>query len=621
MKRKLFLFSAVALLLASCTSEEPVSNDPQNPEYAAATSYLNITLRPSQGSAPMFAKGTRADNEYPEGGGTYVDGDDIENNVTSVRFYFFDGAGDPFAVRLNTTTNEYDNFIDWYPNSSEVGGPNHDETVEKTLNATLGLTFANNENRPSQVVAIANPTDEILFYTDKTPQDGMSANSMDLETLQGVTYNYLPYQENNFVMSNSVYATDNGELVNTTTLNDNNFKPTPAEAAEEENVVTIYIERVLARLDLGITMEPATLQNVTGTFYQVGTYTVNDYDEEKGETNQEDQAIYIKLLGWNVTSTTGSSYLLKSIDPKWKDADILGTNQPWSVPTYHRSFWAINPDNVEINYGNFGTFNGSTFTGVENEGQFATSLDIPASKTDFVKTYLQENASPFGSSAKPAEPTKVILAAQLVNAEGKPITMCEWGYNKYTLDGLKNQLAKVLSNLYYKTEKDGQDAWAQITPGMLTFTTVDPLPDAKDKSYYVYAVLTQEAESNTWALRNGSTYTPFSSEDGKEAINVQVNKYIRGIVNHAMVWNTGLTYYFFDVRHLGTSDQNAGYVGIVRNHIYRSTVSKIAGLGTPVYDPNLEIIPEVTNPGETVIAAKINILSWRLVENSYELNW
>lgn len=613
------MLPALALLMASCANDEPAVNDEHKAEYAGANSYLNITLRPSQGSAPMFAKGTRADGDYQESGGTYVDGDAVENNVTSVRFYFFNESGDPFAVRLNTTTNEYDNFIDWYPNDDEVGGPNHEETVEKTLNATLGLTFSDNEERPSQVVAIANPTDEILFYTTNAkPEEDMSANCMSLKTLQGITYDYLPYQENNFVMSNSVYA-DEKKLVCTTTLIDDNFQATPDAAAK--NPVTIYIERVLARLDLGITMAPATLQNVAGTFYQVGTYTINNYDEENGETNQEDQAIYIKLLGWNVTSTTGSSYLLKSINPTWEDANILGTNQPWSVPTYHRSFWAINPNNVEINYGNFGTFDNSTFTGVENEGQFATSLKIPASQTDFVKTYLQENASPFNSSAAPAQPTKVILAAQLVNAQGEPITMCEWGYNKYTLDGLKNQLAKVLSNLYYKTEKDGQDAWAQITPGMLTFTTVDPLPDANDKSYYVYAVLTDDAAKETWALRNGATYTPFSTDGGKEEINVQVNKYIRGIVNHAMVWNTGLTYYFFDVRHLGTSNQNAGYLGIVRNHIYRSTVSSIEGLGTPVYDPKLEIIPEVTNPGETVIAAKINILSWRLVENSYELKW
>lgn len=629
MKKNLLLIPAVALIMASCTSDEPVSNNGQQPDYAAATSYLNINLVPSSGM------GTRADEGNPYDGditgtGTYEDGMPKENNVTRVRFYFFGEGGLPFAVRQNLTNDEFDNFVDWYPNSTEVGGPDHDMTVEKTLNATLGLTFTDNDERPSQVLAVANPTNEILYYESTENYENMSKNSMSLSELQGVVANYLPYDNNNFVMSNSVYVANN-EVVYTTTLTDNNFQPTPAAAAQPANIVTIFIERVLARVDFGITLTPADLQGVTGTFYPVGTYTLHDGDT--GEDTEENAAIYVKFLGWNVTSTTGTSRLIKEVNKSWTNAEIMGGETGaellWNTADYHRSFWALNPETVEIQLGNFGPVKDSEdFKNVQPNGQVANSLAIPGAN-EFTITYLQENANPWSDSkaaAAPEDPSKVIIAAQLVDAQGNPLTICEWGYNKYTLQGLKNQLAKALPNLYYKTEVNGQEAWKQIEANMITFTTVDPLgDDVEDKEYYVYAVLDNTTTAGLeWALKSGpedDDFEPFTSQDGEDSVTEKVNKYIRGIVNHAMIWNSGLTYYYFDIRHLGDDAEDAGYVGIVRNHLYRTTVTSLKGLGTPVYDPGLVIHPQVTNPGETVIQAKINILSWRLVQSSYQLDW
>ena len=50
-------------------------------------------------------------------------------------------------------------------------------------------------------------------------------------------------------------------------------------------------------------------------------------------------------------------------------------------------------------------------------------------------------------------------------------------------------------------------------------------------------------------------------------------------------------------------------------------ITKIEGYGTPVYDPTMDFIkPEKPVDVVTYVAAQINILSWRLVENNYELN-
>lgn len=90
-------------------------------------------------------------------------------------------------------------------------------------------------------------------------------------------------------------------------------------------------------------------------------------------------------------------------------------------------------------------------------------------------------------------------------------------------------------------------------------------------------------------------------------------------MDRALVWNSGMTYYYYEIIHNGVGDNATK--GVVRNHIYDTKVTKIAGLGTPVYDPDMSIYPEKPDPNDHYIAAQINILSWRIVKNDYVLEW
>jgi hypothetical protein len=50
-------------------------------------------------------------------------------------------------------------------------------------------------------------------------------------------------------------------------------------------------------------------------------------------------------------------------------------------------------------------------------------------------------------------------------------------------------------------------------------------------------------------------------------------------------------------------------------------ITDIEGFGTPVYDGVTDFIkPEKPDPITSYVSAQINILSWRVVENNYELN-
>ena len=89
--------------------------------------------------------------------------------------------------------------------------------------------------------------------------------------------------------------------------------------------------------------------------------------------------------------------------------------------------------------------------------------------------------------------------------------------------------------------------------------------------------------------------------------------------NNAVIYKNGMTYYWTSVKHLGAAGKT-GQFGMVRNHFYQVDVTKITGFGTAVYNPDNEFVP--VTPDEdpmTYLAARINVLSWRVVANGVEL--
>lgn len=82
----------------------------------------------------------------------------------------------------------------------------------------------------------------------------------------------------------------------------------------------------------------------------------------------------------------------------------------------------------------------------------------------------------------------------------------------------------------------------------------------------------------------------------------------------------GSTYYFIPISHLG-SDASIAQYGIVRNHVYKITVDDMQGFGTPVVNKDAEIIPTKPENEATYLAAKIKVLSWRVVKQDADLDY
>lgn len=595
MKKSLFILPLFAAALTACIADEPGQNNANGPKES---SFISIRLANSMT--------TRADEANAGVAGNYEDGIASESTVNTIRFYFFKANGDPMAIDAANSQS----YIDVSPTSSasEPSDPNITSNVTAVAKIeTDGVNF------PAQLVAVVNPTAALNDNDETKPWLNMPTLS---QLNEQIISDFSSIQEG-FVMSNSVYATGTSPeatVVETVPLSSANFYT--ASDAALANPVVVHVERVLAKVSLTSSLEQKGSVEENGINLPIYA-TLNNSGQPY---NFEDQQIYVKFLGWNVTTTTATSYLMKNINPNWK-ADLFGVNQdgvyePWNWPSYFRCFWAINPTGVTYNNYNFGLSLPDAEGNVSaiGDGKGAAAVKGFANgdtSTPANYTYLQENAAS-GQAGEGAEnPSQIIVAAQLCKLDGTPITMAEWAFHYYTVGDLKTALLSALQAKGFKKSVDGGEA-TFINADDITFATTSALGRPDEDRYYVYAVLTPEASADNVTWTQGTDNTSVSYTVVNAAL---------AALGHAKIWNNGYTYYYVNIEHLGATSDDPGYYGVVRNHVYNATVNSLVGLGTPVYDPTEEIIPEHPSDEDTYIAAVIKVLSWRIVAQTINFAW
>lgn len=588
--RTLFLSMVAGLAFVGCSSEEdiaPGNNGGELGEPQFLT--VNLVTNPTNGTRGTRAAGDQHTGD-PNNNSTYEEGFDAENKVTKVRFYFFDAQGNAAAVKK--MGNEMVNYLEW-TNVTEEG--NSIPNVEKILTAQLIIESPKGDAAPDKIVAIINPMTEV-------PNTERS-----LTSLAGITHDCkTATTSGNFLMSNSTYAKDNVKQM-AVSLTDK-IKKTSGEALNDP--VEIYVERAVAKVRLNSSLTP--LDGTTNIYKTSadGSQKVT-LDENAGE-----KEIYVKFLGWNTTAVSNKSRLVKEINPGWT-VTLFGTGAtPWNWSDYCRCFWAINANNVSYEYG---AFVPDTESKQIDGNKFQAQAKTKFNGKDSV--YVNENASPYApdittsNGENASTPTKVIISAQLVDENGNALEFAEYGSTRTTIDGLKNLFANNCG-LYKKETIEGETKFVKITPDELIVktatttgetSTADGKPDITEPGRYKSYVQLATDEDNKWYASNAADATPISAATANE----QLKK-----LGSAKVWKEGYTYYYFDINHFGNK------IGVVRNHIYDATITKLSGLGTPVYDPEEIIYPEKPEDSDdTFIAARINILSWRVVNSDVELDW
>jgi len=562
MKRNFLFMSVLAsLLITGCSQEEITPNSEDSGNGKANTSYMTVNLMSSDVTGPRTQSG-------------YEDGTDFENKVTKVRFYFFTENGIATNVKLQGSS--YVNYYDW-PSVEQIGDINEDDDIESKLKATIVINTKAGDKLPQMMVAVLNPI------------DNLGNVSKDLDDLKKIYKDYAsaPYiGEGKFVMFNSVYGGDNKTEVCAIPVKAENLCKTKEDA--KLHPVIIHVERSVAKVtvSLGDAVKAAATDKLA-------------LQDTKGNNLTIDgKQVYLKLGGWALTAETNNSRLVKKIDPiKW-------TSEWWNGT--HRSFWAINSPDAKNKYKNYIT---------DINTAISTAL------------YTNENAAKAGGNDTPElAKTKVILKGTLCKEDGSELTLVRhlgaYYADTYSetpsanLPALKKSILTQLKangkNFYY----GNSTSRTQIDTDDLQIVIAKQQDKEESKNNcYVYAQLTDAAKGKTWYNSSAQSVTePIETDVINDALK---NK---EVVDWALVWKSGMTYYYYEIIHNKTDDGTITY-GVVRNHVYKTNVTKIAGFGTPVYDPEKLIYPEKPDPNDHFIAAEIDILSWRIVNFDYELEW
>lgn len=431
---------------------------------------------------------------------------------------------------------------------SLVGGSDKANYVVKTI-TDAGNKEPNVETITNVVLTIQNLQGEYPAQMLVVLNWDYAGEAISLTNLRNTLADYAAAVENTkgFLMSNSAYVKGTNTVITATPITIENIAS--SESAAMAAPVQVFVERVAAKV----------------------TLKENETNFDTGITGPDGKKIYARIKSWDINTTLDRSYLVKEIDATWQDA-ILGFT--WNDEPYYRSYWAksVAADGVNVKYDTDFSYAGLTNT--VNTG-----------------VYCLENTG--------NKYTKVVIAAELMDASQKPVQVARLYSEMYTFDGIKNVIANALKDHYYYGDETTKHT---ILPEHIDFFVAGT--SGKD-SYTVKYRLTEEAAQLKWYYTDdaGKTFTAKTA--------VEVNNYL-ATLEGAQAWN-GKSYYTVDIEHLGTNHIK----GVVRNHSYVITVDGISGLGTPVYDPNT-VVTEPIKPEETTsyVSARINVLSWKIVNQN-----
>lgn len=495
-------------------------------------------------------------NTRAEERGPFEDGVGTENDLTAKNtyFFFFDEDGKPYTM-------EGTSQINGTASNTNVVQPQAigTETTDGTQVTSAGVLVLGKPSegyiggQPEYVICLANPgaNFELAKVANMTIEEFGQKLSSDVNSDSSV-----------FTMINSTYIDkiDGNDVVIFATSCKGKFKSSAVEA--QNDAVQIYIERLLAKVRV------SNLENVVVKDKDNNNAKFDIFKLDNGNVVKEsDVELSVNLLGWQLYSATNKAYLAKNLK---KDNDIIDDPfSNWNNANYHRSYWELTSeieatdsyniypeeDNTDFQYGSFSIAEGKSRNEVYT----------------FPNTYYSEK--PESTSDRSTKATAIVVKGQ-VNKNNTAIDLVFWGGAYYYLDAFKQTVADT-----YNTYKD--DNAASISASDVV------LDQNKDEN----------AIANTWIVKVGNN----TLSDFKNI------KY----------WKNGYTSYFINIEHAKyTNDENEEVTvyGVVRNHIYDTTIEKVIGLGVPGNDP---VNPK--DEKETYLAARINVLNWRVVSNKVTL--
>lgn len=568
---KLFPFACVALMMTACASDkEDIGGGTKpgsDPQYLAVN-IVNVGATPT----------TRANADYENG-------TEAESKINKVRFYFFNGDGSPYLIKNpggeGVTGGDPKNWLDASPTDDTSNpAPSPVEKITQTVLVINGVQSA----APAAIVAVVNPKtiDAAKIQSDET---------MRLSELRYSTVGSKFYKKDattgavsDFVMSNSVYV-NAGEDVCASLVAGH---VTTSEKTAKEKPVDLYVERVVAKVTADVDNTAFELGN--GTNWDAKKYGTKNPVGQSGDYN-----VYAVIDGWGLANENGKAEVEKQVNKTWADGTLGFT--PWTTTDYHRCFWETS---VAFVTGAGG-----------NQPVNPTFNQLKAKMKDVLYT-LPNTPESKVTNWKDNDLTKFAVAATLrykdASGNWNNAEICRYnGVSILGIDNLKKQVALTFSQYYTSTDAT---TYTQLSKDDIDFKN----SDGTMQQYRVTPTLANDPTGTTkkYYTKTTSGTTPTFTEVDKDKVLAAIE------ADKAEIRKDGRAYYYVPIKHLGGTGELAEY-GIVRNHFYKITLSGITGFGTPVYDPDKVVDPAVPTYEDTYLAARVQVLQWRVVNQNASL--
>lgn len=568
---KLFPFACVALMMSACASDkEEIGSSTRpgsDPQYLAVN-IVNVGATPT----------TRA--------AEYENGTAEESAIKKVRFYFFNGDGSPYLIKnpggTGVTGGEDKNWLEASPadDTPTSGTPSQIEKITQTVLVINGVQAA----APAAIVAVVNPgTVEATTLQNEKGGDVMRLSELRYSAVGSQFYKKdATGKVSDFVMSNSVYVNAGEDVCASLVAG---HVTTSAETAKAKPV-DLYVERVVAKVTADVDNNAFELGNGTN-------WAADKYGTKTAVGKTGDYDVYAVIEGWGLASENGKAEVEKQVNKTWADGTLGFT--PWTTSDFHRCFWE---KSVAIDLG----------TGA-NQPVNPKFNQLNAKMHDVLYT-LPNTPESKVTDLKNNNLTKFAVAATLRYKDADNnwhyAEICRYnGVSILGIDNLKRQVALTFSQYY--TSTDGTN-YTQLSKDDINFKD----PDATTQQYLVTPTLADAPAGTKYYTKSTTGTTPTFTEVDKATVLAAIE------ADKAEVRKDGRAYYYVPIKHLGGTGELAEY-GIVRNHFYKITLSGIKGFGTPVYDPAKVVVPAVPTYQDTYLAARVQVLQWRVVTQSASL--
>lgn len=590
---------AASVALVGC-SNEGANDAPVNPAEGE-TAYMKVALRD--------ANGGRAEE------GEFLYGEGMEGHAANAQFFFFNADG----VYMGQS------------NYTPINGskPNNDPNIEFTGDAVVVLENIKSKDAPTYpnyMITLVNCSGEF-------PDDMLKGKTMQWFSEQISNWGEGDAEEGRFRMSSTSYFngdvkyTDhNDDYYYATALSSDNFARTPELALAQTKPVKVFVERLAARVSL--TCKEIFEVNATVAGMENGVVGVPEVPEAATK-------LYVRIDGWGLNGTCPESHISKQLT-EWSADKTFETSWEFNAPGNRRSYWGQ-----------------STLYGTKyDEATFATNLKFFPAKDlkNPVTTVLYCNENTNSKDALKLEnglPNQRLLTSATItatvgtkDAEGNfvPADLVEHNGVYFEKDAFVAYVLGMLDydkklRYYTRTQAGAETEEGVLTDGEYAYKQVDASMfdiDGDNKAVYVvkgesfpteqlYTYTLNDKNERVWAETDAATLA-------KDLKNATKDLKTIGFKGGQMTYNIPIAHENTKKYDETTNDLTEWYeasFGVVRNHAYQIKVNSIKRLGNGVFNPDDATDPVIPDEDPKdpnwYMGAEINILSWKIVNNSVDL--